>query len=93
MVLVARYMTVHCQLGRFAIPCEYDIEDCPFCGEFYLEDHLIYDCVALRDVQDRPLDLGLPGIGDLRALLCQSSSRLGTFVRVVRDKFAALENS
>ena len=66
MVLVARYMTGHCHLGPFEIPCEDELEDCPLCGEFYLEDHFIYDCVALRDVRVQWLDVGGRGIGDLQ---------------------------
>ena len=51
MVLVARYMMGHCHLGPFAIPHEDELEDCPLCGELYLEDHVIYDYVALHDVR------------------------------------------
>ena len=51
MVLGACYMTGHYHLGPFEIPREDDLEDCPLCGELYLEDHFIYDCVALRDVR------------------------------------------
>ena len=51
LVLVARYMTGHCHLGPFEIPREDELEDCPLCGELYLEEHFIYDCVALRDVR------------------------------------------
>ena len=79
MVLVACYMTGHCHLGPFEIPREDELEDCPLCGELYLEDHFIYDCVALRDVRDRWLDVGGRGIGDLRGLVWQRCSRLGTF--------------
>ena len=53
MVLVARYLTGHCHLGSFAIPHDDALEDCPLCGELYLEDHFIYDCTALHDVRDR----------------------------------------
>ena len=50
MVLVACYMMGHGHLGPFAIPHEDKPEDCPLGGELYLEDHFIFDCVALRDV-------------------------------------------
>ena len=50
LVLVACYMMGHCHLGPFEIPHEDELEDCPLCGELYLEDHFIYDCAALRDV-------------------------------------------
>ena len=58
MVLVARYMVGHCHLGPFGIPREDELEDCPLCGDLYLEDHFIYDCAALRDVPGRWLDVG-----------------------------------
>ena len=58
MVLVAHYMTNHCHLGPFKIPCEDELEDCPLCGELYLEDHFIYDCVALHDIRVQWLDVG-----------------------------------
>ena len=51
MVLVACYMTGHCHLGPFEIPREDALEDCPLCGELYLEDHFIYDYVALHDAR------------------------------------------
>ena len=51
MVLVTHYMTCHCHLGTFEIPREDELEDCPLCGELYLEDHFIYDCAALQDVR------------------------------------------
>ena len=38
MVLVASYMTGLCHLGPFKIPREDELEDCPLCGELYLED-------------------------------------------------------
>ena len=63
MVHVARYTTGHCHLGPFEIPREDELEDCPLCGELYLEDHFIYDCAALRDVRVRWLDVGGRGIG------------------------------
>ena len=63
MVLVACYMIGHCHLGPFVIPCEDEREDCPVCGELYLKDHFIYDCVALRDVQGPWWDVGGRGIG------------------------------
>ena len=44
MVLVAHYMTCHCHLGPVEIPREDELEDCPSCGEPYLEDHFNYDC-------------------------------------------------
>ena len=93
MVLVARYMTGHCHLGPFAIPREDELEDCPLCGELYLEDHFIFDCVALRDVRVRWLDVGGRGIGNLRGLVWQRCSRLGTFLRVVRERLIASEDS
>ena len=94
MVLVARYMTGHCHLGSFAIPHDDDaLEDCPLCGELYLEDHFIYDCVALHDLRDRWLDVRNRGIGDLRGLVWQRCSRLGTFLRAVRERLIALEDS
>ena len=68
MVLVAHYMMGHCHLGPFDIPREDELEDCPLCGELYLQDHFIYDCVALRDVRVRWLDVGGRGIGDLQGL-------------------------
>ena len=73
----------HCHLGPFEIPRKDELEDCPLCGELYLEDHFIYDCVALRDIWVRWLDVGGRGIGDLRGLVWQRCSRLGTFLRVV----------
>ena len=93
LVLVARYMTGHCHLGPFEIPREDELEDCPLCGELYLEDHFIYDCAALRDVRVRWLDVGGRGIGDLRGLVWQRCSRLGTFLRVVRERLVASEDS
>ena len=51
LVLVARYMMGHCHLGPFEIPREDELEDCPLCGELFLEDHFSYDCAALRDVR------------------------------------------
>ena len=51
-VLVACYMADHYHLGPFEIPCKDELEDCPLCGELYLEDHFIYDCAALQDVRD-----------------------------------------
>ena len=93
MVLVARYMTGHCHLGPLEIPREDELEDCPLCGELYLEDHFIYDCAALRDVRVRWLDVGGRGIGDLRGLVWQQCSRLGTFLRVVRERLVASEDS
>ena len=93
MVLVAHYMMGHCHLGPFEIPREDELEDCPLCGELYIEDHFIYDCVALRDVWDRWLDVGGRGIGDLRGLVWQRCSRLGTFLCVVRERLVVLEDS
>ena len=93
MVLVARYMMGHCHLGLFAIPCEDELEDCPLCGELYLEDHFIFDCVALRDVRVQWLDVGGRGIGNLRGLVWQRCSRLGTFLRMVRERLIASEDS
>ena len=93
MVLVARYMTGHCHLGPFEIPREDELEDCPFCGELYLEDHFIYDCAALRDLQVRWLDVGGRGIGDLRGLVWQRCSWLGTFLRVMHEQLVVLEDS
>ena len=69
MVLVACYMMGHCHLGPFPIPRADELEDCPLCGELYLEDHFIYDCVALRDIRVRWLDVGGRGIGDLQGLV------------------------
>ena len=53
MALVARYMTGHGHLSPFEIPREDELEDCPLHGELYLEDHFIYDCVALCDIRVR----------------------------------------
>ena len=63
------------------------------CAELYLEDHFIYDCAALWDVRVRWLDVEGRGIGDLRGLLWQRYSQLGTFLRVVREWLVALEDS
>ena len=93
MVLVARYMTGHCHLGPFAIPREDELEDCPLCGKLYLEDHFIYNCAALRDVRVQWLDVEGQGIRDLRGLVWQRCSRLGTFLRVVREQLVASEDS
>ena len=93
MVLVARYMTGHCHLGPFEIPREDELGDCPLCGALYLEDHFLYDCVALHDVRVRWLDVGGRGIGDLWGLVWQRCSRLGTFLRVVREQLVASEDS
>ena len=93
LVLVARYMTGHCHLGPFEIPREDELKDCPLCGELYLEDHFIYDYVALWDVRVRWLDVGSRGIGDLRGLVWQRCSQLGTFLHVVRERLVALEDS
>ena len=93
MVLVARYMTVHCHLGPFEILREDELEDCPLCGELYLEDHFIYDCVALCDIRVRWLDVGGRGIGELRGLVWQWCSRLGTFLRAVRERLVVLGDS
>ena len=93
MVLVARYMTGHCHLGPFEIPREDELEDCPLCGELYLEDHFIYDCVALHDIRVRWLDVGGRGIGELRGLVWQRCSRLGTFLRAVRERLVVLGDS
>ena len=68
MVLVAFYIMGHCHLGPFEIPCEDKLDDCPLCGELYLEDHFIYNCAALRDIPVRWLDVGGRGIGDLPGL-------------------------
>ena len=92
-VLVARYMMGHYHLGPFEIPREDELEDCPLCGELYLEDHFIYDCVALRDIQVRWLDVGGRGIGDLWGLVWQRCSRLGIFLRVVRERLVVLGDS
>ena len=51
MVLVACYITCHCYLGPFEVPRKDELEDCPLCGELYLEDHFIYVYVALWDVR------------------------------------------
>ena len=93
MVLVACYMTGHCHLGPFEIPCEDGLEDCPLCGELYLEDHFIYDCVALHDVWARWLDVAGRGIGNLWGLAWQWCSRLGTFLCVVRERLVVSEDS
>ena len=93
MVLVACYMIGHYHLGPFEIPREDELEDCPLCGELYLEDHFIYDCVALCDVQVRWLDVGVRGIGDLRGLVWQRCSLLGTFRHVVRERLVVLGGS
>ena len=53
----------------FEIPREDELEDCPLCGELYLEDHFIHDCAALWDVRVRWLDVGGRGIGDLQGLV------------------------
>ena len=90
---MARYLTGHCHLGSFAIPHDDALEDYPLCGELYLEDHFIYDCTALRDVRDRWLDVGSEGIGELQGLVWQHCSRLGTFLRIVRERLVALEDS
>ena len=93
MVLVARYMTGHCHLGPFATPRDDALEDCPLCGELHLEDHFIYGCLALRDLRVRWLDVRGQGIGDLRELVWQRCSHLGTFLRAVRERILALEGS
>ena len=93
MVLVACYMMGHCHLGPFEIPREDELDDCPLCGELYLEDHFIYDGVALRDVQVRWLDVGDRGIGGSQGLVWQRCSRLGTFLRVVRERLVVSEDS
>ena len=51
MAFVPCYMMGHCHLGPFEIPREDELEDSPLCGELYLEDHFIYDCATLWDVQ------------------------------------------
>ena len=86
--------TGHCHLGPFEIPPEDELEDCPLCGELYLEDHFIYNCVALRNVWVRWLDVGGRGIGDLRGLVWQRCSRLGTCRgSVLRERLVASEDS
>ena len=66
MVLIACYIMGHYHLGPFEIPRKDELEDCPLCGELYLEDHFIYDCVALHDVRVRWLDVGVEGLGSCR---------------------------
>ena len=75
------------------IPREDELEDCPLCGELYLEDHFIYDCVAMHDIRVRWLDVGGRGIGGLRGLVWQRCSRLGTFLRAVRERLVVLGDS
>ena len=93
MVLVAFYITIHCHLGPFEIPREDELEDCPLCGELYLEDHFIYDCAALHDIRVQWLDVGGRGIGDLQELVRYGCSQLGTFLCGVREQLEVLEDS
>ena len=69
MVLVARSVMGHCHLGPFEIPREDELEDCPLCGEFYLEDHFIYDCAACGTYGFDGWMLGVEGSGTCGGLV------------------------
>ena len=82
-----RFMMGHCYIGPFSVPWheEEDWVECPFCGEVFTHQHLVWECCGVTDEREAWLREVLPGrVGDLTELVRHGAFRLGRFLQSVR---------
>ena len=55
--------------------------ECPFCGEVFTHQHLVWECCGVTDKREAWLKEVLPGrVGDLTELVRHGAFRLGHFL-------------
>ena len=84
--MALHFMTGHCHIGPFSVPWhkEEDWVECPFCGEVFTHQHLVWECCSVIDEREAWLREVLPGrVGDLTELVQRGAFWLGYFLRSV----------
>ena len=84
LTVAARVLVGHCHFGEFSLPW-YTEEwvECPWCGEEFSRDHMIWECSGLTEERSVLLrGVGSEHFGDLRWLAFHFGYRIGHFARV-----------
>ena len=78
----ARFLTGNCHVGAFALPWSADEwVECPWCGDVFTRDHLLWECRGLFEERQRLLLRVDSDSGSLRHLALYRGCRLGQYLR------------
>ena len=85
--MVARFLTGHFHIGDWSPAWDLEtLQDCPFYGEEYFREHLVWDCPILDSVRDTTVgSIGADRRGGLTLLARSGSALLGRFLRTIGD--------
>ena len=84
--IVARFLTGHFHIGDWSPAWDQDVlQNCPFCGEEYFREHLVWDCPMLESVRETTVESMRDRGEGLRGLARSSCALLGRFLRIIGE--------